>query len=55
VEVSEAELIEYCGTRIARYKRPKSVDFVEDLPRLPSGKVRKNVLRDQYRAEAAKA
>ena len=50
VAVSEAELIDFCGTRIARYKRPKSVDFVEDLPRLPSGKVRKNILREHYRS-----
>jgi acyl-CoA synthetase (AMP-forming)/AMP-acid ligase II len=49
VAVSEAELIDFCATRIARYKRPKSVDFVDDLPRLPSGKVRKNILREQYR------
>jgi acyl-CoA synthetase (AMP-forming)/AMP-acid ligase II len=52
--VTEAELIDFCATRIARYKKPKSVDFVDELPRLPSGKVRKNILRDQYR-EAAKA
>jgi acyl-CoA synthetase (AMP-forming)/AMP-acid ligase II len=49
VTVTESELIDFCGTRIARYKRPKSVVFVDDLPRLPSGKVRKNVLREQYR------
>jgi acyl-CoA synthetase (AMP-forming)/AMP-acid ligase II len=48
--VSEDELIAFCTTRIARYKRPKSVDFVAELPRLPSGKIRKNVLREQYRA-----
>jgi acyl-CoA synthetase (AMP-forming)/AMP-acid ligase II len=49
-QVDEAALIAFCATRIARYKRPKSVVFVDELPRLPSGKVRKNVLREQYGA-----
>src|SRR5690349_20290228 len=35
---TETELIEYCRERIAHYKAPKSVDFVESLPRNPSGK-----------------
>ena len=45
----EQALIEHCKTRIASYKKPKNVFFVEDLPRLPSGKVNKVVLRDRYR------
>jgi len=40
-------------TLIARYKRPKSVDFVEALPRLPSGKVNKVTLREAYRQPVA--
>ncbi len=44
----EAELIEYARARIARYKCPKSVDFVEELPRLPTGKLYKSVLKDRY-------
>jgi acyl-CoA synthetase (AMP-forming)/AMP-acid ligase II len=48
--VTEQELIDFCGTRIARYKRPKSVDFVTELPRLPSGKVSKVDLRKRYTA-----
>jgi acyl-CoA synthetase (AMP-forming)/AMP-acid ligase II len=47
-EVTEAELIEYARERIARYKAPKSVDFVEALPRNPSGKILKRVLRAPY-------
>jgi long-chain acyl-CoA synthetase len=46
--VTETELIEYCRERIAHYKAPKSVDFVESLPRNPSGKVLKRVLRAPY-------
>lgn len=46
--ITEAELIEYCRERIAHYKAPKSVDFVESLPRNGSGKVLKRMLRAPY-------
>jgi fatty-acyl-CoA synthase len=39
------EVIEYCRQRLASYKKPKTVEFVEGLPRNPSGKVLKTVLR----------
>jgi len=48
VEVTEAELIDYARERIASYKAPKSVDFVDALPRNPSGKILKRVLRAPY-------
>ena len=48
--VDEQTLIDHCKTQIASYKKPKTVFFVDDLPRLPSGKVNKVVLRDRYRA-----
>ncbi|WP_171938593.1 class I adenylate-forming enzyme family protein [Herbaspirillum rubrisubalbicans] len=41
-------IIEHCRTLIARYKCPKSVEFVGELPRLPSGKISKVQLRAQY-------
>jgi acyl-CoA synthetase (AMP-forming)/AMP-acid ligase II len=47
-EVDGAELIAYARERIAHYKAPKSVDFVEALPRNPSGKILKRVLRAPY-------
>jgi acyl-CoA synthetase (AMP-forming)/AMP-acid ligase II len=46
--VSEAELIEFCKERIAGYKRPRSVDFVEDFPRDLAGKTQKRRLRERY-------
>ncbi|GAX88969.1 fatty acid--CoA ligase [Effusibacillus lacus] len=46
--VSAEELIEFCGTRLANYKVPKSVDFVEALPKSGAGKILKRTLRDQY-------
>ena len=45
---SEAEVIEFCRGRLGGFERPRSVDFVETLPRNPSGKVLKRVLREQY-------
>ena len=46
--VTPAELIAHCRTLIAGYKCPKSIDFVPQLPRLPSGKVNKIALRGEY-------
>jgi O-succinylbenzoate-CoA ligase len=45
---SEKELIEFCKDRLARYKRPRSVAFVEELPKNPSGKILKRDLREHY-------
>jgi acyl-CoA synthetase (AMP-forming)/AMP-acid ligase II len=45
---SEQELIEFCRGKLAGFERPRSVDFVESLPRNPSGKVLKRVLREPY-------
>jgi long-chain acyl-CoA synthetase len=44
----ERELIAFCGQHLARFKCPRSVDFLEELPRLPTGKLYKRVLRDRY-------
>ncbi|WP_116200528.1 acyl-CoA synthetase [Amycolatopsis circi] len=47
-----AELHEYVRARIARYKAPKVIDFVAELPRTETGKLVKRVLRDQYLRES---
>ena len=44
----ERELIEFCREHIAHFKCPRSIDFVSELPRLPTGKLYKRLLRDQY-------
>jgi long-chain acyl-CoA synthetase len=44
----EAELMAYCRSRLAHYKCPASVDFVDELPRLPTGKLLKRELRNRY-------
>jgi long-chain acyl-CoA synthetase len=41
-------LMGYCRDRLAHYKCPRSVDFVAELPRLPTGKLLKRRLRDRY-------
>jgi len=43
-----AELIAFCREHLAHLKCPKSIDFSDALPRLPTGKLYKRLLRDQY-------
>ncbi len=43
-----AELIAFCRDHIAHYKCPRSIDFEAELPRLPTGKLYKRLLRDRY-------
>ena len=45
---SEVELIDYTRSRIASYKKPRSIDFVQSLPRLFNGKIDKKALRAPY-------
>ncbi|MFC1860753.1 class I adenylate-forming enzyme family protein [Chloroflexota bacterium] len=42
------EVMEHCRQGLASYKRPRSVVFVDELPRNPMGKILKRVLRDEY-------
>jgi long-chain acyl-CoA synthetase len=44
----EAELFAFCADRLARYKCPRSIDFVDAMPRDPNGKLYKRKLRDPY-------
>ena len=44
----EAELIGFCREHLAHMKCPRSIDFAGELPRLPTGKLYKRVLRDRY-------
>jgi acyl-CoA synthetase (AMP-forming)/AMP-acid ligase II len=47
-DVTPGELIEWARERIAGYKLPKSVDFIDALPRNPTGKILKRELRKPY-------
>ena len=46
--VSEDELIDFCASKIAAFKRPRIVEFVDSLPKTPLGKIQKNKLREPY-------
>lgn len=46
--VDAAELVTLVGDRLASYKRPSGVVIVDEIPRLPSGKVLRRVLRERY-------
>ncbi|HEX8999819.1 MAG TPA: long-chain-fatty-acid--CoA ligase [Blastocatellia bacterium] len=45
---TEAEIIGFCRDNLAHYKCPKSVSFIDALPRTATGKIQKNLLRDKY-------
>ena len=42
------ELIAFCRRILSRQKCPRSIDFEDELPRLPTGKLYKRLLRDRY-------
>ncbi len=50
-KATEDELVAYTKKHLATYKAPKSFVFVDDLPKGPTGKVLKRVLKDEYSAE----
>ena len=45
--ISDSELMDLVGDRLASYKRPSRVVFVPEIPRLPSGKVLRRVLKER--------
>ncbi|MCV2219144.1 long-chain-fatty-acid--CoA ligase [Thauera sp. Sel9] len=53
-QVSEAELLAFTRERLAHYKCPKSIDFMPELPRNPSGKLLKRMLRQRYWPDAVR-
>lgn len=47
-EALKADITGYCRKHLAGYKVPRSIDFVDQLPRTPTGKLLKRLLRDPY-------
>ena len=47
-KLTEEILIEYCRQNLASFKRPKSVEFMQELPRNILGKVEKNKLKEKF-------
>ena len=52
--VTGEEIIDFCRDRLGGFQRPRSVDMVETLPRNPTGKVLRRVLREPYWAGRAR-
>ena len=48
--LTEAELVAFCEERLARYKLPKSITFIDELPRNAAGKVLRKDLREKGNA-----
>jgi long-chain acyl-CoA synthetase len=42
------EILAFCGDKLARFKTPRSIDFIVEMPRDPNGKLYKRKLRDPY-------
>jgi long-chain acyl-CoA synthetase len=47
-EALTKELLAFCGEHLSRQKVPRSIDYEAELPRLPTGKLYKRLLRDRY-------
>ena len=48
------ELLDFCRAHLSRQKVPRSIDYIDELPRLPTGKLYKKALRDQYWGDGSK-
>lgn len=50
-KVTEDEIIQFCRDKMAVYKAPKVVEFIDDIPKTMTGKVLRRVLRDKHESE----
>ena len=46
--LTEADVLKFCEGKLARFKQPAAAVFVDEIPRNPSGKILKRVLREQF-------
>ncbi|MFC1824677.1 AMP-binding protein, partial [Thermodesulfobacteriota bacterium] len=53
-QANEAEIIDYCKANLASYKKPRSVEFREDLPKSPTGKILKRMIKEEYWKESGR-
>ncbi|WP_439105533.1 long-chain-fatty-acid--CoA ligase [Congregibacter sp.] len=51
--LEESSVMAFCQGKLARFKQPTAVRFVDSIPRNPSGKILKRLLRDEFLAEGA--
>jgi fatty-acyl-CoA synthase len=50
-----AELMAFARDKLAHYMAPRSIDFIDEMPRLPTGKLYKRLLKDRYWAQAGRS
>jgi acyl-CoA synthetase (AMP-forming)/AMP-acid ligase II len=48
MQATEGDIIEHCWKHLASYKKPKSVDFIKELPKSPFGKIWRRKLKEPY-------
>jgi acyl-CoA synthetase (AMP-forming)/AMP-acid ligase II len=46
--LTESDVLAHCDGKLARFKLPRGAVFVDEIPRNPSGKILKRVLREQF-------
>ena len=46
--LTQAEVLNYCEGKLTRFKQPQAAVFVDEIPRNPSGKILKRLLREQF-------
>ncbi|MCP5080936.1 MAG: AMP-binding protein [Alphaproteobacteria bacterium] len=47
-QLHEDTITEHCAAKLAQFKRPRVVTFVDDFPRTPIGKIQKNILKEDF-------
>ena len=47
-DISAEQILTHCDDKLARFKTPKHVEFIDEIPRNPTGKVLKAKLRELY-------
>ena len=52
--ITEEEIIAYCKEKLAAYKIPKLIEFRDEVPRTPTGKALRRILRDEELAKKGK-
>jgi len=53
-QVTTEDLIDHCGKSLSGFKKPRSIDFVPELPKNPNGKIAKRLIKDFYWAGKAR-
>jgi len=48
LQIDDTSIIEFCTSQLSGYKKPKRVEFMDELPKNAAGKVTKNILREPY-------